>query len=63
MGGKVQPETLSLTLAGESNSAPAGEVDLPFFVNVGSSRRRRGVNARKVRVRFTGSPPSGYLAG
>lgn len=57
---RVQPETLALTLGGAQNAAPTGDLDLPFFANVGSSRRRRGVNCRRVRVRFTGSAPAGY---
>ena len=58
----VQPETLSLTLAGVANAEGAGPLpaNLPS-VSVSKGRRTNGVNARLVRFRFTGTLPSGYL--
>lgn len=58
----VQPETLSLTLNGVANTPPIGPVQagLPS-ANMTGSRRRNGVNARVVRVRFTGAIPDGYI--
>ena len=59
---RVQPETLGLTLSGSTNDAPAGAVDRVGSVNVSRGARSNGVNARMVRVTFTGAPPAGYLA-
>lgn len=59
---KIQPETAALVVQGQTNTIPAGTTAVDEYVNVGS-RRRRGVNARKVGVRFVGTPPTGYKAG
>lgn len=57
---RVQPETLGLTLNSVVNDAPAGNVDQPVFARARGSRRAYGVTARKVTIRFTGTPPTGY---
>lgn len=58
---RVQPETLLLTINGTANSAPAGAVDSGYAsAQVSQGRRSLGCNARLVRVRFSGTPPTGY---
>ena len=57
---RIQPETLGLTLGGTANSAPTDAVDQSVFARTGGGRRRYGRQARQVRVRFTGQPPTGY---
>lgn len=59
---RIQPETLALQLNGATNTAPTGAVDQPVSANMTGSFRRNGCNARRVRVRFTGAPPTGYSA-
>ena len=61
---RIQPETLSLTLNTVANTAPAGPATagLPS-AKVSGTRRSFGINARKVRVRFTGTLPPGYSGG
>lgn len=58
----VQPETLTLTLNGVANvgGTTTPLQDTPSAIISGSSRRA-GVNMRKVRVRFTGTLPPGYV--
>lgn len=58
----VQPETKTLTLATTANADGTGPIQpgLPS-AKVSSSARSIGINARKVRVRFTGTIPDGYL--
>lgn len=57
---RVQPETLTFSLQGTPEIGPA---DQEASVKVQGSRRSTGIIARKVRVRFTGTVPTGYLAG
>lgn len=58
---RVQPETLLLTINGTANSAPAGAIDSGYAsAQVSQGRRSLGCNARLVRVRFSGAPPTGY---
>jgi hypothetical protein len=59
---KIQPETAALVVQGNTNTIPSGANATNEYANV-SSRRRRGVNARKVGVRFVGNPPAGYKPG
>lgn len=58
----VQPETKTLTLNAVTNTDGTGPLQpgLPS-AKVSGSRRSIGINARKVRVRFTGAIPPGYL--
>jgi hypothetical protein len=57
---RVQPETIALDIDGTANDAPAGAVDGQGSANMGGSRRRNGINARYVLLRFTGAAPAGY---
>lgn len=57
---RLQPETL-LGDFGAVNEAPAGAVTIGLFATARGSKRRYGVNARTVRVRFGATPPAGYL--
>lgn len=60
---KIQPETLGLLINSVTNAEPTNPVGagLPS-AKVSGSRRSIGVNVRKVRFRFTGAIPDGYLA-
>lgn len=64
---RVQPETLALsvTVGGSTvtNTGSASALTTPTSVRVGGGRRRRGVNARLIRIQFSGTPPTGYKAG
>lgn len=63
---RVQPETLqlSVTIGGTAvvNTAAAGAITTPAGVRVSAGRRSRGVNARLIRIRFSGVTPDGYQA-
>lgn len=59
---RVQPETLALTLGGTANTAPTGAVTGKIRARTSGGRRRYGVHARKVAIRFTGAVPDGYAA-
>ncbi len=60
---RIQPETITLNLNSNTNTLPSGSVTLDVpSARVGSGRNSFGVNARLVRVRFTGAIPPGYLA-
>ena len=58
----VQPETKSLTLNAVANADGTGPIQpgLPS-AKVSGTQRSIGINARKVRVRFTGAVPPGYI--
>lgn len=59
---RVQPETLTLSLGGTSNAAPAGSAILPS-AQVSKGKRSIGINARTVTVKFTApNVPTGYKA-
>lgn len=62
VGIRVQPETLLLTLDGNTNDAPAGPITQQGSAKVSAGRRSIGINARLVRVKFVGAPPTGYKA-
>lgn len=57
---RVQPETKALVIATVANAYPAGAVTTSPRAKVTGSNRKIGVNARKVTIRFTGTPPTGY---
>lgn len=59
-GIRVQPETVDLTIAGQTNNPPTGAVDQEGLARVSGGRRRIGIKARNVRFRFSGTPPTGY---
>jgi len=57
---KLQPETLTLTVAGTANAAPAGAVDAGWpSADVSRSRRAIGIHCRSISVKVT-TPASGY---
>jgi hypothetical protein len=57
---RVQPETLALTLNAVANDEPSGDINMSTTARTRGSRRRFGVTARTVTLRWTGSPPTGY---
>lgn len=59
---RVQPETVSLTLGGQANTAPAGAGAIGPSAQVSRGKRALGINARTVTVRLTAAL-AGYLAG
>lgn len=61
---RVQPETLGLVLGGTTNAAPSG-TPTPGFpsARISGSRRRAGINARRVRIRVTAAGTSGLSVG
>lgn len=66
---KVQPETLALSIelsgGAQDNEPLSGAVSItsPISARVSGGRRALGLIARKISVRFTSTPPSGYLEG
>lgn len=56
---KVQPETVSASV-GSANTAPTGAVSVNLFAKAQKNRRSYGVGARGVRLKFTGTVPTGY---
>lgn len=60
---RLQPETLTATFDSVTNAAATGPADSKIVVNATGSRRGNGLFARYVTVRFTATPPTGYLAG
>lgn len=58
---KVQPETLTFTVAGTANTGPTGPASAGApRVKVSGGKRQYGVIARKVYFRFTTGGPTGY---
>lgn len=58
---RVQPETLTLVINAVTNVAGAGPVPAKTpSARMTGGRREIGVNARLVRFKFTGTPPTGY---
>lgn len=57
---RIQPETLTLTLGGETNSAPTGPANARVSAQVSGGTRQLGLNARKVRFEWDGTPPTDY---
>lgn len=57
---RVQPETLSATINGAANDAPAGPATLPVSAKVSGGNREIGINCRTVNLEFTGAPPTDY---
>lgn len=57
---RVQPETLTLTIGGTPNAASPGPSTSALFARARKSKRAYGVGARLVRLRFTGTLPTGY---
>jgi hypothetical protein len=63
---RIQPETLALSLTvggtATANTAPTGAVTNPISARVSSSKRSLGLRPFLVRFKFSGTPPTGYLA-
>lgn len=62
---RVQPETLLASIAGTVavvNSPPSGAVSNPIVASVRGSKRGNGLVCRRVTMRVSGTPPTGYLA-
>jgi hypothetical protein len=58
---EVQPETLQATFGAATNDPGAGPIDDGFpTAYAKGSRRRNGIHARRVTVRFTADVPTGY---
>lgn len=58
---RIQPETATLSINGVANTAASGPVPAGVpSAQVSRGRRSHGVNARLVRIRFTGAVPPGY---
>jgi hypothetical protein len=59
---RVQPESKGLVLGSLTNTYPTAATDQSgrFALNLGG-KRRRPFSARSVSVRFTATPPTGYL--
>lgn len=60
-GIRVQPETLDLVLGGVTNQGADGPANNRGTVRVNGSRRRIGVNARLVYIKYVGAAPTGYV--
>lgn len=56
---RVQPETIAANV-GAANAAPTAAVDIPISAKVSGGKRELGLIARKVRLAFTATPPTGY---
>jgi len=57
---RIQPETLTLTIGGVTNSAPIGSAVLPS-AQVSQGKRKKGLNARSVTFKFAvDAAPVGY---
>lgn len=65
---RVQPETLSATVDGTDNEAPAGAITNPISAISSLSNRRLGLKPRKITIQFpatgqpTGYKPSAYTS-
>lgn len=57
---RVQPETISATINGVANDAPAGPATLPVTAQVSKGNREIGIGCRTVTLEFTGSLPTDY---
>lgn len=60
---RVQPETLGLVINAVTNTAPTGSITNPISAMVGSNKRKLGLHAAMVSIKFTGTPPTGYATG
>jgi hypothetical protein len=59
---RVQPETISLTLGGQANTAPDGASAILPSAQVSRGKRSIGINARTVSIRLTATLAN-YKAG
>lgn len=59
---QIQPETAELQIATIDNDPPAGAATRQTLAFISKSNSGYGVRPRKITVRFTGTPPTGYKA-
>ena len=59
---RYQPETTQATFATVPNTINPGAATSPFWARLTKGSTEWGLGVRKVRVRWTGSPPAGYKA-
>jgi hypothetical protein len=59
---RAQEESKGLTVEGTANGYPAIGVNSKFWVKASQAKRAYGLKPRKLRIRWTGTPPAGYLA-
>lgn len=57
---RVQPETLTLSVGGETNTPPAGATTIGLSAKVSGSKRQFGLSARTVSFVWTGAVPDGF---
>lgn len=61
---KIQPETAELVIDGVTNSPPALDYGPGAqWVRVSGGTKQLGIHPRKIGIRFTGTPPTGYAEG
>lgn len=53
---RVQPETIAFTSDGVANAQPITPVTIPGSARMSSSQKRKGVNARTIRIRLNAAP-------
>lgn len=53
---RVQAETLAFTSDGVANAAPITPVTIPGSARMSSSQKRKGVNARTIRIKLNAAP-------
>ena len=58
----LQPETTQLQIATIDNDEPAGATTRQTLAFVSKSNSGYGVRPRKITIRFTATPPTGYKA-
>lgn len=56
----IQPETLSLNIAGVVNNAPGAVATSQISAKTSKARAEIGLGPFAVRLRWTGTPPAGY---
>jgi len=61
---RVQPETITLTIATNANDAPTGNVTNPISAVVSRGKRSRGLRPRLIALRTPATnPPTGMFPG
>lgn len=60
---RIQPETAALVINAVNNTGSATvNISNPISAQVSRSRKALGLHSRMVSIRFTATPPTGYLA-
>lgn len=61
---RVQPETITASIGGTTNAAPAGAINNPIQCRVSGGKRAIGLLARYVTIKFPATDqPTNYQAG